>query len=135
MVDLSKNKLTSLPENMAVFSLLEQLNLSYNQITSLPPAVSTLKYNLYRDRVIFSSALHIVADVLRLSVNPFTRVFLFSTSPYIRRRLTLLDVSNNVLAEIPSEIGNMNLEHFSLAYNRLRRLPTTMGYAAICTVL
>ena len=43
MLDLSKNKLAALPENMAVFSRLEQLVLANNSIVILPSSVSTLK--------------------------------------------------------------------------------------------
>jgi Leucine-rich repeat (LRR) protein len=103
VLDLSRNKLAALPESMAAFSRLEQLNLSFNQIAFLPSAVSTLKCGVF----FFLPAS--IIDVL------------------FGRRLSVLDLSHNVLAEIPGEIGNMNLEHFSLSHKRLRRLPNTMG--------
>lgn len=40
---MSRNKISSLPENMTIFGRLEQLVLATNSIAMLPPAVSTLK--------------------------------------------------------------------------------------------
>jgi small GTP-binding protein len=104
-LDLSFNRLTALPPEIAKPMNLTGLRLSGNQLTSLPPEIAKLT-NLAG---------------LYLPNNQLT-----SLPPEIAKltNLTRLDLSYNQLTALPPEIAKLtNLAELRLSYNRLTALP------------
>ena len=95
-LDLSGNQLTSLPPEIASFTNLTELNLSGNQLTSLPPEIASLT-NLTE---------------LNLSGNQLTSL---PSEIITLKYLTLLDIVGNKFTSLPSEIKELtNLRKISI---------------------
>ncbi|MCK4731218.1 MAG: leucine-rich repeat domain-containing protein, partial [Methanophagales archaeon] len=106
---LSRNELTSLPPEIEKLTNLTSLSLSNNQLTSLPPEIEKLT-NL---------------TSLYLSINE-----LISLPPEIGKltNLTTLNLSNNQLTSLPPEIRKlMNLTTLYLSNNQLTSLLPEIG--------
>ncbi len=105
VLDLSYKNLTSLPPEISKLENLTQLDISGNQLTSLPPEIAELK-NLTQ---------------LDMSNNQLT-----SLPPEISelKNLTQLDMSNNQLTSLPPEISKLkNLTQLDIRINQLSSLP------------
>jgi len=104
-LDLSRNQLTSLPPEITKLTSLTSLDLSSNQLTSLPLEITKLTS----------------LTSLDLSSNQLT-----SLPPEITRltNLNLLRLNSNELTSVPLEITKLtSLTNLSLAYNELTSVP------------
>ncbi|GJQ71783.1 hypothetical protein Trydic_g11476 [Trypoxylus dichotomus] len=151
IVDLCKNKLTSVPmglEKLASFIL--ELNVSMNKITELPNFVCTLRKLQYLD--LGKNTLQDLPEELGLlkllrelviSNNRFSHLppciydlvhleILLASDNQISeidikglqqlQRLATLDLSNNSISSVPPELGNMKqLRHLELKGNSFRQ--------------
>jgi internalin A len=105
-LDLSKNQLTSLPTEIGELKDLTELYLSRNQLTSLPAEIAELK-NLTKLYLLGNQLTSLPAEIAEL------------------KNLTVLDLSDNQLTSVPVEIvGLKNLTELDLSRNQLTRLPT-----------
>lgn len=114
-VDLSKNQLARLPDELAQFEHLEMLCCARNQLVALPPSLGCSLTSL------------------DLSRNALTQLpeELFGRLASLRR----LDLSRNQLAAVPTSIGELpTLVELDLAHNLLRAVPNISLLAAL-TVL
>ncbi len=104
-LDLSGNRLTALPREIALLTALKSLDLSGNRLTVLPPEIAQLT----------------ALQSLDLSGNQLTAL-----PPEIARLTALqsLDLSGNQLTALPPEIVQLTaLQSLYLGYNQLTALP------------
>lgn len=110
-LDLSKQKLKSIPAEVFLFENLEELNLSKNRIELIPSDISKLKKLKYLNvsRNVLSSIPPEIAalthlNTLILNQNEITRL-----CPEIGmlKELKTLDLWGNLLDELPSSISNL----------------------------
>ncbi|KAM3924063.1 leucine-rich repeat and calponin homology domain-containing protein 4 [Leptodactylus fuscus] len=106
--DLSRNRLSELPQEICHLVSLESLTLYHNCLRTLSPSLSNLQALTY----------------LNISRN-----LLPSLPPHVcRLPLTVLIASNNKLSSLPEEVGAMtSLRQLDLSCNELRSLPAQMG--------
>lgn len=124
------------PEIFDLADTLEVLDLSGNRLTSLPPELSRLQ----RLRILFCSGnpFTVLPEVLgecpRLEMVGFKSCRLHTVpAAALPAGLRWLILTDNAIAELPTSIGNCTgLQKLMLAGNRLRALPDTM---AACTGL
>jgi small GTP-binding protein len=105
LLDLSYKNLTSLPPEISKLESLTRLYIDNNQLTFLPPEISKLRS----------------LTELKVSHNQLT-----SLPPEISKlkNLTQLDVDNNQLTSLPPEISELkNLTQLYISYNQLTSLP------------
>ncbi len=107
-LDLSYNRLETLPESVVNLTNLTRLDLSYNRLETLPESVVNLT-NLTR---------------LNLSSNQLKTL---PESVGNLTNLTRLNLSSNQLETLPESVGNLtNLTGLDLSYNRLKTLPESV---------
>jgi Leucine-rich repeat (LRR) protein len=106
--DPKPHQLTELPESLGKLTQLQKLDLSNNQLTTLPDWLGLSQ-----------------VDKLNLSSN---QLITLPESVGQLRELKLLDLSANQLKSLPNSIGQLReLKWLSLSHNQLTRLPETMG--------
>ncbi|HKS43173.1 MAG TPA: COR domain-containing protein [Blastocatellia bacterium] len=127
-LDLSGNELTSVPPEIAKLTNLTGLSLSDNQLTSVPPEIANLT-NLtdldLRSNRLMSVPIKIteIHNLIRLEL-AFNK--LSSLPPEIAKLINLdyLGLWDNQLTILPLEIANLtNLTRLWLSYNQFKSLP------------
>lgn len=109
ILDLSNNKLSELPKNLAELSQLKTLFLNNNLFTEVPEVLSSCPQ----------------LDLISLKSNQVAQ-FKEHAVPKNTRWLILTD---NKLAQLPSSIGDLQcLQKFMLAGNQLKSLPDSMRH-------
>ncbi|WP_353931895.1 COR domain-containing protein [Okeanomitos corallinicola TIOX110] len=108
-LDLSNNQLTTLPAVIGQLSNLSWLDLSNNQLTTLPAVIGQLSH----------------LNQLYLSDNQLTTL---PAEIGQLSHLSWLDLSNNQLTTLPAVIGQLShLRWFHLSNNQLMTLPAVIG--------
>jgi small GTP-binding protein len=131
-LDLSDNQLTSLPGEIGQLTNLTQFSLSNNELRELPAAIRQLTHLTQLD--LSDNQL----TSLPGEIGQLTNLTQFSLSNNELRELpaaigqltnlTQLDLSNNRLTELPAWIGQLtNLTQLDLSNNRLTELPAWIG--------
>lgn len=125
--------LTSLPESMSTLSFLTHLDLSFNQLSSVPSCV------LHLPALSSLVLCHNLLDALPPDINQLSSLTYLSLmgnqlaslpqSVGQLKALQTLDVSYNLLQQLPDEIGSLEgLVKLELSHNKLTKLPETMGF-------
>ncbi|XP_067207442.1 leucine-rich repeat-containing protein 18-like [Linepithema humile] len=115
-LDISFNLLTEFPSEITYLENLRILDINSNEIDFLPKKLGTLPH---LTRLNFSSN-HLGKS------NHNTWKWLEQAT--VRYKLGELDLSSNLLTELPPQIGNLNaLTLLRLAYNKLKCLPHSLG--------
>ncbi|AKB28543.1 hypothetical protein MSSIT_1824 [Methanosarcina siciliae T4/M] len=128
ILDLSFKEITSLPPEISELKNLTQLDLSGNQMTSLPPEISELKnltiLNLHNNQLsLLSPEISELKNLTQLDI--FSNQ-LSSLPPEISelKNLTTLNLHKNKLSSFPPEISKLkNLIGLDISRNRLGSLP------------
>merc|ERR1711892_780818 len=102
-LDLSNNKIGSLPHNIGAFKMLENLNLSFNMIQSIPSTFQQLKH----------------LKEISLSHNQLTS---FPLSLLNLKQLAIVDLSYNRLTSVPEEAGQLEATELVLNCNQISSL-------------
>ncbi|CAO3590356.1 unnamed protein product [Absidia cylindrospora] len=135
-LDISRNKLTSLPTEITSLSHLRTLNASSNLLTHLPPEL----YHLIHLQVLNLSQnqLHTIPDQLPLQLPYLVTLSVAGNSidyltPNVNRWIYLRHLQlgsvfgGNLLTQLPETICDMPcLEELELSFNQLRFLPDSM---------
>ncbi|XP_012217891.1 leucine-rich repeat-containing protein 40-like isoform X2 [Linepithema humile] len=146
-IDLSRNKLSELPEKMSAivtvtdvklisnhltllpewigekYKHLQALDISKNYLQSLPSSISCLQYLRYIDLsfnrfVELPEAIYNVVSLESLIANDNLIEKIDVSSLEKLRKLAILDLTNNNIAHVPPELGNLkNLRNLSLLGN------------------
>ncbi len=117
-LDLSKNRLSKLPDEIGNLTLLKKLVLESNKLRTVPSKIGNLTQLTHLN----------LTDNRRLTVLPNQIGNLL--------QLTELYLSCNALLSLPTEIGNlMNLTELHLSFNKLRELPREIGNLTQITYL
>lgn len=108
-LDISFNQLTSLPPEISSLSMLAELDVSCNKLQSLPSELSSLSW----------------LRILKANGNQLCNLPL---SLCQLKKLEILNVSENLLTSIPQEIaGCLSLHILLLQNNDLQRLPLSLS--------
>ncbi|XP_043465463.1 leucine-rich repeat-containing protein 40-like isoform X2 [Leptopilina heterotoma] len=98
-LDLNRNRLVYLPENIANLERLRELNISFNKFTEIPECLYEISH----------------LEILTANDNQIKNIDVPGLSKL--RRLTILELSNNNIAHIPPELGNLiHLRHTKKQY-------------------
>jgi internalin A len=131
-LDLSLNRLTTLPPEIGQLTSLTQLDLRNNQLTTLPSEIGQLT-SLTRLNLSFNQLVTLPSEIGQLLC--MTQLYLRSNGltalpPEIGQltHMMQLDLSENRLTTLPPEIGQLTrLVQLNLGYNQLTTLPPEIG--------
>ena len=154
-LDLTKNELDSIPEQMGKLVKLTQLLLDFNDLRTIPSSISNLRQltivkivendldsiptslgrcTLITELIITSNNLDSIpssiGNLINLRTVNFDQNVLKSIPDAIGncKKLSVLSLRNNHLTDIPTSIGNLvNLRVLDLANNRLESLPAQVA--------
>jgi Leucine-rich repeat (LRR) protein len=134
-LQLSSNALKMLPHSLQLCTLITELNISDNKFETIPDSISCLENltNFDASRCEISSGLFedffsklTVLVRLDLSRNKIIRM---PASFYFLKHLTWCDLSSNLIAELSSEINELeSIIHLDLNRNRISLLPTSIQH-------
>jgi len=99
-LSLSKNKIAALPDDMGKMTKLENLNLSFNLLQSIPSSFQQLKH----------------LREVNLSHNNFST---FPTALLNLKQMNVLDLANNKIRAIPEEIRSLEATELVLNCNQV----------------
>jgi Leucine-rich repeat (LRR) protein len=125
-LDLSENKIITLPPKISNFQSIKQLHLQKNRLTALPDEVGCLKtlelldvsYNKISElpsSLVGCSAL----KTLNASNNVLTN---FPLGVCHALQIEHVDLSNNLIEKLPDEINQLNAIELNLNRNRINKL-------------
>ncbi|XP_052830852.1 leucine-rich repeat-containing protein 40, partial [Octopus bimaculoides] len=113
-LNASNNSLVTLPPNLGKLTKVRNLNLSSNQLTTIPAEVGNM------------SQMRNSVHELHLGFNYITELSKEHLAPL--GQITLMDLRDNKLKEIPAEITLLaNLQRLDLTNNSLQGLPNEVG--------
>ncbi|XP_031459331.1 DISP complex protein LRCH3 isoform X8 [Phasianus colchicus] len=129
--DLSRNRLLELPAEACHFVSLESLNLYQNCIRYIPEAVLNLQsltfLNISRNQL-STLPVHLCSLPLKVLIASNNKLVSIPEEIGQLRQLTELDVSCNEIQTIPPQIGNLeSLRDLNVRRNHLVRLPEELA--------
>ncbi|MDJ0535953.1 MAG: leucine-rich repeat domain-containing protein [Xenococcaceae cyanobacterium MO_207.B15] len=130
-LNLSNNQLSALPEAITKLSNLTRLDLSNNQLSALPKSVIKLsnltRLDLSNNQLSFlPESLGNFSNLTRLDLSANQLSFLPEFLGNFSN-LTRLDLSRNQLSTLPNSLGNLsNLTRLDLSANQLLALPEAL---------
>ncbi|NXL84542.1 LRCH3 protein, partial [Alectura lathami] len=129
--DLSRNRLSELPAEACHFVSLESLNLYQNCIRYIPEAILNLQsltfLNISRNQL-STLPVHLCSLPLKVLIASNNKLVSIPEEIGQLRQLTELDVSCNEIQTIPPQIGNLeSLRDLNVRRNHLVRLPEELA--------
>ncbi|NXY45983.1 LRCH3 protein, partial [Ceuthmochares aereus] len=129
--DFSRNRLSELPAEACHFVSLESLNLYQNCIRYIPEAVLNLQsltfLNISRNQL-STLPVHLCSLPLKVLIASNNKLISIPEEIGQLRQLTELDVSCNEIQTIPPQIGNLeSLRDLNVRRNNLVRLPEELA--------
>jgi len=110
-LSLSKNKIAALPDDMGKMTKLENLNLSFNFLQSIPSSFQQLKH----------------LREVNLSHNNFTT---FPSALLNLKQMNVLDLANNKIRAIPEEIRGLEATELVLNCNQVSLIAPEVSQCA-----
>jgi Leucine-rich repeat (LRR) protein len=131
-IDLSVNRLTSLPAELGNLTNLTKITLSLNRLHSLPAELGNLTNltKLYLSRNRLRSLSPALTNLINLRDLDLSNNRLHSLPAVLGNltKLKWLNLYNNRLTSLSAALGNLiNLIHLNLSYNQLTEIPAELG--------
>lgn len=122
-LDLSKNKITNIPEDISKFKLLKQLNLDTNKIESLPNSLSNLNklelLNLSNNLMSFlPESFSKLSNLKQVYLN-HNRLKVFPVQLFGLQNLEVVELSNNKITEVPCGMAEFFAAELNLSQNEI----------------
>eukprot|EP01102_Stenamoeba_stenopodia_P015118 TRINITY_DN5119_c0_g1_i1.p1 TRINITY_DN5119_c0_g1~~TRINITY_DN5119_c0_g1_i1.p1 ORF type:complete len:975 (+),score=339.93 TRINITY_DN5119_c0_g1_i1:86-3010(+) len=116
ILDLSNNRLQSVPNSIFELTKLEKLSLNHNSIKSIPDQIAALDS----------------LKILNLAENEIQSL----PAGFAGLKLTTLQLAHNELSELPSELGSIQaLTELDVSHNKLSAIPESFGNLAALKTL
>lgn len=122
-LDLSDNQITTIPANIKDFKCLKSITINNNTLTSLPDEIGCL-IKLETISFVGNNLQHLPSTIsqlvnlkyVHLACNQITE---FPISLCVLRHVDLVDLSNNLIEKIPAGIGELRAIELNLNQNRI----------------
>ncbi|CAK8693282.1 leucine-rich repeat-containing protein 57-like [Clavelina lepadiformis] len=139
MLDVSNNKIPSLPESIGNFSILKSLNLNHNRLQVLCPGLSKLKkletLTISNNRLVqLPPDIHHCA-ALRTLVLSGNKLKTFPSQLSRLKHLDMLDLSQNSLSGLPENFQGLHVVELNLNRNQISVLPPSLAQCSRLKVL
>ena len=126
-IDLSNNKISSLPESIGNLKC-HTINLNNNNISSLPESIENLKCNtiyLYSNNIssLPESIENLKCNTIYLSYNKISSL----PESISNLKCHTINLSNNNLSSLPESIGNLKCHTIYLNNNNISSLPESIS--------
>ncbi|PZC86982.1 leucine-rich repeat-containing protein 57 [Helicoverpa armigera] len=138
-LDLSKNRLTSLPDDISKFKLLKQLNLDTNRIETIPESLGSMKklelFNVSNNLITFlPDSFAKLSNLKQVYLNN-NRLKEFPTQLLGLHSLEVVELSNNKITEVPSGMSELYAAELNLSQNEISILSEDMHQAPRLKIL
>lgn len=122
--DLSKNRFSELPDEVTTFPFLERLHVYHNVIRSIPETISGLQCLSHLD-LSRNQLVSLPREICHLPIQVESFVFVFCRSlAFQNEHFQVLIIANNRLTSLPDELGRMPcLTELDASCNQLTHLP------------
>ncbi|CAB3237093.1 unnamed protein product [Arctia plantaginis] len=122
-LDLSKNRLTSLPNDICKFKLLKQLKLDANKIESLPNSMSDMRklemLNVSNNLITCLPETFAKLNNLKQVYLNHNRLKLFPEQLLGLHNLEVLEISDNKITEVPTGMSELYVTELNLSQNEI----------------
>lgn len=130
-LDLSGNKLTSIPPAISKFEHLKHLTLTNNRIASLPDSLCKLKkletLNLGSNHLTrLPETLSQLSNLRNVNLSD-NRLAAFPSCFCGLKQLDVLDLSRNRISEVPDSVGNLQATELNLNQNQISLLSASIA--------
>jgi Leucine-rich repeat (LRR) protein len=138
-LQIKDNCLRQLPSSIHLLKSLTYLDLSGNRLTNIPPAVCVLRLKvllLAGNRIeTVPREIRQMEDSLQELDLSYNRIRLLPTDITLLKALRVLNLRSNLLTDLPSELGLLQLRILDISSNRLTCLPTDLRNLTACVEL
>jgi len=125
-LDLSNNKITSLPSNIGSFKMMKNLTLARNRIPSLPDDIGKMSKleNLNASHNLLQSIPSSFQQLkhLREICLSFNQLGSFPLALLGLKQLNIVDLSSNKITKIPSEVSRLEATELVLNCNQISQI-------------
>ncbi|CAH1791481.1 unnamed protein product [Owenia fusiformis] len=130
-LDLSENKISSIPPSIGAFLMLKSLNLNQNRLGGLPNELSKLKklesLLVSNNRLTSIPTAFVELKALRTVSLSHNQLKTFPLGFCGLKNLDVIDLSHNKILEIPHEVNNMQAIEINLNQNQISRLSESIA--------
>lgn len=138
-LDLSKNKLIYLPEDVSTLKLLKQLNLESNKLEIIPVCLSNLKklelLNLSNNSIaVLPRSFSDLCNLKQLYMNN-NKITVFPLEVLGLTNLEVLELSHNKITEIPYGMSELHVMELNLSQNEISVISEDMHQAPRLKIL
>jgi len=135
-LNLSNNKLASLPKQLRSLQHLLDLNLSNNRLTEFSPDFTILRalrrLDLSKNEIdTMPEDFGEMVSIRELNIADNKIEWLPSKQVDVLSSLRVLDASNNQINAMPIEYEHLKIQEINLSMNRLRDLPTLRNFKTV----
>lgn len=138
-LDLSKNRLTNLTDDICKFKLLKQLKLDANKIQSLPNSMSNMRkleiLNVSNNLITCLPETFSKLNNLKQVYLNHNSLKLFPQQLLGLRNLEVLDISNNKITEVPTGMSELYVTELNLSQNEISVLSEDLHQAPRLKIL
>ncbi|CAD0195569.1 unnamed protein product [Chrysodeixis includens] len=138
-LDLSKNRLSTLPDEICKFKLLKQLNLDTNRIDTIPSALGNLRklemFNISSNLITaLPDSFAKLSNLKQVYLNN-NRLKEFPMQLLGLHNLDVLEISNNKITEIPNGMSELYAAELNLSQNEISSISEDLHLAPRLKIL